>query len=126
MALASLASVADQPPATIAWLLSQGRKAEGRRVVLEVFVTMEFEGSHVCDLRQPRIRYRECLSFDIDSGPWETQADSDRYSAAWESWKKLQGKRVRLEAMFVAEPGGHFGMWPGTLEQPRLLATIDG
>jgi hypothetical protein len=101
---------------TVKQLLLNADKYNGKSVFVSAVAFIELENMALCSTRT-KGRGNSCVWLEIDAGPYESPSDRHRYEQALAYWAKFHGKQVKVRGTFTSGESGHFGMWPGAIEQ---------
>lgn len=108
--LAGSASATPPTDVSIVQLIANPERYDGQQVRVIGFLRLEFEGNAIYLHRED---YERSI---LQNSIWIDLTDSQENSAA-----KLNNSYVLVEGKFDVRQKGHFGMWPGSLQQVRRL-----
>ena len=117
LALSGTASAADQTPlstddpgirVSLIKLIATPEAFHGKKVFVSGYAFIEFENNNLCLVPEPASS-QDCVWINYDDGPYETEADHERYLAAERKWAQYNRKRITVRGVFDASGSGHLG-----------------
>jgi hypothetical protein len=89
-------------------LIADPEAFHGKKVFVSGFAFIEFENNNLCISREPASS-KDCVWINYDDGPYQTDADHDRFLAAERKWVKYHRKVITVRGIFDAHGSGHLG-----------------
>ena len=97
-------------------LIGNPERFDGSVVVVQGYVRIGLEDMSICPTANP-LSLKDCVWLVIDDGPFESDADGQRYFKREKQWKRFHRKVAMVWATFDKAETGHFGGWSGGLKK---------
>lgn len=101
--------------ASLAALIANPDAFHGKALWVIAHATIDFENMTACP-SENETQAGSCLWLNVDDGPFQTDQDYVRYQSKLQIWRQFNLQTVAIRATFDKTETGHFGMWPGGLD----------
>ena len=89
-------------------LIAAPEAFHGKKVFVSGYAFIEFENNNLCLVPDPASS-KDCVWINYDDGPYQSEADHERFLAAERKWVGYNRKVITIRGVFDANGSGHLG-----------------